>query len=31
LERTMTDPNLAQQAGDFAVDAAVDTEADNPN
>jgi|GEM_PF-5057826 len=24
----MTDPNLAQQAGDFAVDAAVDTEAD---
>ena len=25
----MTDPNLTQQAGDFAVDAAVDTEADN--
>ncbi len=25
----MTDPNLAQQAGDFATDAAIDTEADN--
>lgn len=24
----MTDPNFAQQAGDFAADAAVDTEAD---
>lgn len=26
--KAMTDPNLAQQAGDFAIDATVDTEAD---
>jgi len=25
----MSDPNFSQQAGDFAVDAAVDTAADN--
>ncbi len=25
----MTDPSFAQQAGDFAADAAIDTEADN--
>ena len=24
----MSDPNFAQQAGDFAIDAAIDTEAD---